>query len=141
MFGSSRKLRFVTLVLGASVVVAFASTGCVSYYPHPRGPGVYTVTVPPLSAPQGYVHYYNDVALVFDRSWNGYWVRGHPHHYFQNGHYYRWRGNRWYTARDFRGPWVSIALRGLPVGLHQRVAKVRRNDYRNSARNRRYGYW
>jgi hypothetical protein len=134
----SHRLRLVSLVLGASVSMTFASTGCVVHRYHSEGPSLHTMKVPPRSAAHGYVHHYRDVVLVFDRSWNGYWVQEYPHYYFHVNHYYRWHGDRWQKARRFGGPWVSVGLRSLPAGLHHRgMAKARRDDHRETARGRR----
>jgi hypothetical protein len=138
MFEFSHRLRLVSLVLGASVSMTFASTGCVVHRYHSEGSSVHTVNVPPRYATHGYVHHYRDVVLVFDRSWNGYWVQKHPNHYFYADHYYRWHGGRWQKARRFGGPWVSLELRFLPAGLHHReTAQERRGDHRETARERR----
>jgi hypothetical protein len=138
MFEFSHRLRIVSLVLGAAVFVTFASTGCVTHHHRSYGTSVHTVTAPPRSAAHGYAHHYRDVVLVFDGSWNGYWVRSRPHHYFHSNHYYRMHGGRWQRARHIRGPWGSVELRALPAGLHHReTVKPRRSEHRGAARERR----
>jgi hypothetical protein len=134
MFEFAHRLRIVSLVLGAAVLATFASTGCVAHHQRSYGPSVHTVTAPPRSAAHGYVHHYRDAVLVFDRSWNGYWVRSHPDHYFYSNRYYRRHGGRWQKAQRIGGPWVSIELRALPAGLHQRETVKPR---RGAARERR----
>ena len=138
MFEFSHRLRIVSLVLGAAVFVTFASTGCVAQHHRSYGTSVHTVTAPPRSAAHGYAHHYRDVVLVFDGSWNGYWVRSRPHHYFHSNHYYRMHGGRWQRARYIRGPWNSVELRALPAGLHHReTVKPRRSEHRGAAQERR----
>jgi len=121
------RLRLAPLVLGASVLAAFASTGCVVYHGPSHAPITYTAAPPPRAAANGYAHRYQGVVLVFDRSWNGYAVRAHPGHYFYVDHYYRWHDGGWQKARNFRGPWATVELRAVPAGLRQRrLARVER---------------
>jgi len=138
MFEFAHRLRIVSLVLGAAVFVTFATTGCVAQHHRSYGTSVHTVTAPPRSAAHGYAHHYRDVVLVFDGSWNGYWVRSRPHHYFHSNRYYRMHGGGWQRARHIRGPWGSVELRALPAGLHRReTVKPRRSEHRGAARERR----
>lgn len=149
MFELTHRRRIVLLVLGAAVELALASTGCVTHYHQSGEPSAYTVQAPPRSPAHGYVHRYRDAVLVFDRSWNGYWVRSHPDHYFHSNYYYRWQGGRWYRARDIQGPWVTIQLRALPSGLHAKgtstqygherwgAVQERRDDRREAAQQER----
>ena len=138
MFEFTHRRRIVSLFFGAVVVMAFASTGCVTHQHYSPEHSVYGVQAPPRSASHGYVHHYRDAVLVFDRSLNGYWVRSHPHHYFHSNHYYRWHSGRWHRARHIRGPWVSIELSAVPARLHHRGAvKHRRDDRRETVKERR----
>jgi hypothetical protein len=130
------RLRLVSFVLGASALAVFASTGCVVHHGAPHGSIAYTVKAPPRVAAHGYVHRHHGVVLVFDRSWNGYWVRAHPGHYFHVDRYYRWYDGRWQRARRFAGPWATVELRSVPAGLrHRSLAKTRRG------RRIRYERW
>jgi hypothetical protein len=137
MFHYTRKRRIHFAILGAAVAAVLASTGCVAYQ-YPGGPGYYGTAAPPRVASNGYMYHYGDVDLVFDSSWNGYWVRSHPDHYFYGNYYYRRHGRGWQRARSMRGPWLSLEVRALPPGLQRHVTvKPRRDDRRESALERR----
>ena len=125
-----RRLRLVSLALGAWALVALASTGCVVHHGPYHASISRPVEAPPRVAAHGYVHRYQGVALVFDRSWNGYRVREHPGHYFQAGRYYRWRAGRWEGARRLAGPWVTVERGALPAGLRQRELARLENETR-----------
>jgi hypothetical protein len=137
MFEYTQKRWIHFAILGAAVAAVLASTGCVAYH-YPGGPSYYTTAAPPRVAAHGYTHRYGDVDLVFDGSWNGYWVRSHPDHYFYANYYYRRHGSGWQRARSMRGPWLSVEVRALPTGLQRHAtAKPRRDDRRESALERR----
>jgi len=131
------RLRLASLVLGASVLAAFASTGCVVHHGPSHAPIPYAAQAPPRVAAHGYVHRYQGVVLVFDRSWNGYGVRSRPGHYFYVDHYYRWRNGGWQKARSFAGPWATVELRAVPAGLrNRRLARVERREEGHAPRFR-----
>ena len=137
MFESSFRRRILSLALGASLLPTLASTGCVVHHHHTGG-SVQVVEAPPLTPADGYVHHHHGAILVFDRSWNGYSVRGHPHHYFYGNHYYRWDNGHWQRAPRIGGPWLSVDQRSLPPGLHQReVAHERRDERREAVKEHR----
>jgi hypothetical protein len=137
MFESFFRRRILSLALGASLLLTLASTGCVVHHHHTGG-SVQVVEAPPLSPADGYVHSYYGAVLVFDRSWNGYWVRDYSHHYFYRDHYYRWDNGHWQRASRIGGPWLSVDRLALPPGLHQReVAHERRDERREAVKEQR----
>src|SRR5262245_2251144 len=112
------------LALGAGAFAVLLLSGCVQHHYHecPEVPASTSSTVyygPPASVSNGYVyHYYDqDVTLVFDSGWGGYWVRDYPDHYYYGGEYYYWYSRRWHRGHGPKGPWVLIDYRDLPGGL------------------------
>jgi hypothetical protein len=128
----SRSLtRIASLAGGLSLLVALSSLGCAVYsppyaysQPYAYSPSyatpVVAVQAPPTYAVNGYVYSVGSIALVFESSWNGYCVRGHPGYYYQRGYYYRWYGSRWQRAPRFAGPWAWVEPRYVPAPLRGR---------------------
>ena len=54
--------------------------------------------------------------------------------FYVSGRYYLARGNSWYSAPDYSGPWVTVRYRSLPWGLRrypfERVRYYRDAEYR-----------
>lgn len=122
-----------TLALGAGTSAALLLSGCVQHHYHcPDVPASSASSTayygPPASVSHGTVyHYYDqDVTLIFDADWGGYWVRDYPDHYYYGGEYFYWYGRRWHRGHGPHGPWVLIDIRDLPGRLdrhHMRIAK------------------
>ena len=132
MSDSPNRVRVTPILLGLSLLLAVASSGCVVHH-HVDS------RTPPRSAKHGHVHHRGDTTLVFDSSWHGYWIKGRPHHYFHGNRYYRLHRGRWQAAPRVRGPWAWVAVTTLPPGLHHHhsARNERREERREAAQDRR----
>jgi hypothetical protein len=127
MNASRRERHRLLVFLAAACVAGGASTGCAVHHA-----GGYGAGGAPSYARHDGVYQADGALLVFDSTWNGYSVRGHPHHYFHGGHYYRYAGGRWQRAPRFAGPWSLCDERALPHGLRGRGGRHdadRRDDH------------
>jgi hypothetical protein len=136
MSESAARIRLGLTLAGALLLVILAPSGCVTHRHHSYDRRV--VSVPPRTATHGYVHHYHGVRLVFERSWNGYLVIDHPHHYFHGDHYYRWHSGRWQRAPRLNGPWVWAEFRAIPSGLDRHHAHGQRRAWRHEAIDARH---
>jgi hypothetical protein len=137
MPGTRSRSRSTLALLAGALVAGLLLSGCaVHHHDGHRGRAVRAHDAPR----HGHEYRHLDVVLLFDRSWNGYRVRGRPHHYFHRNSFYRWRGGRWYRAHRWGGPWTTIGWRGLPHGLashHPRAALQERRPVRPAGRSER----
>jgi len=129
---SFRVTRSAAIAALATLFLAVSATGCAV-----RGPTYYDTAVRPQ--PYRVVHGsgYPGVALVYDRAWGGYTVRGYPGYYFHAGHFYRWHGGVWNRAARFRGPWVRVGPGVVPWSLRSRFAPHGRPAVRERRRHGR----
>jgi hypothetical protein len=55
--------------------------------------------------------------------------------FFISGSYYLYRGNLWYQAPRYNGPWVTVPHKRLPPGLrkhrYEKIRHIRDEEYRN----------
>jgi hypothetical protein len=100
-------MAFQRLVLGALVAASVALVGCVTHhydrdYDEPR---------------HGYRYRYDGRDLMYDSHIGVYYVPGYSHHYFHDGWYYRYAGDRWYRCRSLRGQWAPVHYYYVPQRL------------------------
>jgi hypothetical protein len=114
-------------VLGFALL-ALPLLGCVEHHYHYHHAGV----------PHGYAYHQDGVRLVFDSGLDCYVVVSRPHHYFRDGHYYRYHEGRWERGIRLTGPWVVAEVEVLPPGLRRHGELVEhREERREEAAERR----
>jgi hypothetical protein len=98
-----------TILLSAIALIALGIPGCVYYdvYPDP----------PPYAPAHGYRYQYGGHHLVYDSGIGVYTVVGHPHIYYYDTHYYRYREPYWTLSVELDGPWHRVERRRIPPGL------------------------
>lgn len=59
--------------------------------------------------------------------------------FYTDFHYYLCRGNSWYYAASYNGPWIAIRYERLPWGLrrhkYNRIIAIRDEEYRRYTHN------
>lgn len=82
-----------------------------------------TPNAPPDFAPANgyrYHHPTDHVLLIYDEPIGVYRVSGRPRWYYSGGHYYRVRGNTWYSAPHLHSQWTQVNTSSLPSGLREK---------------------
>ena len=79
---------------------------------------------PPWAPAHGYRHHHHGADLVFDAEIGVYIVVGHPHVYFDDGHYFRRVSSHWERCRNFEtAHWKTVDVAYVPVPLAEHYAK------------------
>ena len=132
--GASRALASALLPLAAALLLGQAA--CVV---HQHGHDPRTVIVngddawaripgpPPWAPAHGHRHEHREgVELRYDAGLGVYLVVGHPRHYFRGELFYRQLNLSWAASAGIDGPWWTIAVDDVPLGLRRSRAKKRR---------------
>ncbi len=79
---------------------------------------------PPWAPAHGHRHKHRQgVELRYDAGRGVYFVIGHPGHYFRGELFYRKLSGTWTAGAGIDGPWWTIAVEDVPLGLRRAEAK------------------
>ena len=89
----------------------------------------------PVPAPPIQVVIEEPPIFIYPPSLGFYVAVGVPYDiFFVDNYYYLYRGNAWYRAPGYNGPWVGVRHKRLPPGLrrhkHDRIVRIRDVEYR-----------
>lgn len=114
--------RFINVIL---LLAALVMAGCGAVhvrhahdhdYDHGYGP-------PPHAPAHGYRHKYHSHELAYDAHLGVYIVVGLSHHYFHDGHYYRYDQGDWHYSDRLDGKWYKDKHHKIPPGLDKKYPK------------------
>lgn len=96
---------------------------------NPDGVRLHVPGPPPWAPVHGHRHKHREgVELRYDAGLGVYLVVGHPGHYFRGELYYRQVNRTWTASAAIDGPWWTIAVDDVPLGLRRTRAKQKRRQ-------------
>jgi hypothetical protein len=123
------------LVLLAAVLL-LSQAACVVHHHGRDGRGVvvhrddtsaHAPALPPWAPAHGHRHKHREgIELRYDAGLGVYLVVGHPGHYFRGELFFQQVRGTWTASTGIEGPWWTVAVEDVPLGLRRTEAKRKR---------------